>query len=127
MSEKSIKCGVSVFNNHTLSSSTVGGVRFRHRPILTWQSHLTNLMKERKYCIKRTSWVDLLVLDALKPFARFYLVLLCHGWCSFSRNRPLSGRRTFLQLPLSRVKSIMKSDPDVTLTGHDATFLIAKV
>ncbi|XP_075930076.1 DNA polymerase epsilon subunit 4 isoform X2 [Petromyzon marinus] len=30
------------------------------------------------------------------------------------------------RLPLSRVKSIMKADPDVALAAHEAVFLIAK-
>ncbi|XP_064393518.1 DNA polymerase epsilon subunit 4-like [Halichondria panicea] len=30
------------------------------------------------------------------------------------------------QLPLARVKNIIKSDPDITLASHDATLLIAK-
>ena len=31
------------------------------------------------------------------------------------------------QLPLTRVKNIIKSDPDITLAGQEAVLLIAKV
>jgi len=31
-----------------------------------------------------------------------------------------------VRLPLSRIKTIMKTDPDVTMTGHEAAILIAK-
>lgn len=31
-----------------------------------------------------------------------------------------------VRLPLSRVKNIMKTDPDVTLSSQDAVFLITK-
>ena len=35
--------------------------------------------------------------------------------------------RTLVNLPLTRVKNIMKSDPDVALTGQETVLLIAKV
>ena len=43
-------------------------------------------------------------------------------WCVGGR-----WRTGGLQLPLARVRSIMKSDPDITLASQDAVFVIAKV
>ena len=39
----------------------------------------------------------------------------------------MRGRSGGLQLPLARVRNIMKSDPDITLASQEAVFLITKV
>jgi len=40
--------------------------------------------------------------------------------------RRAAAKETGLQLPIARVKRIVKADPDVKLISSDATFLIAK-
>ena len=42
-------------------------------------------------------------------------------------NRGNSSRATSSQLPITRVKNIIKSDPDITLASQEATLVISKV
>ena len=54
-----------------------------------------------------------------------------HLECNFSildgSHGASRGARQTSQLPLTRVKNIIKSDPDITLASQEATLIISKV
>ena len=45
---------------------------------------------------------------------------------SLSRRFPVAVNMGTTRLPLSRIKNIMKSDPDVTMISQETTFAMAK-
>ena len=65
-------------------------------------------------------------------FILFYLfytikIIFCMYFLLYTASGGSFAGKSKVNLPLSKVKSIIKSDPDVALTGSDTVYVMTKV